>query len=241
MPYREIREKVEKQTEKLACHAGENVLEEKLIMKKCLSIITLLGALAGTASAAPYVLPSPQPGALTPYDMQPVYAIEGLYAIGDDGDDPDTWGVRGSFNLYSSADSTVRHQFNINVGYETGDESERVHDIYTEVDMYKIPVTLGYDLNLALTDSFMIYLGGKAGYAFGDIDLTVEDQTWGDNAGGFTFSVGGGLKIQCSDSVYVKAGYEFTRTYFGDCNFGGATQNVITGQHVISVGLGCQF
>lgn len=226
--------------EKLACHTAGNMLEKKLVMKKCLSIITLLGALAGTASAAPYVLPSPQPGALTPYDMQPVYAVEGLYAIGDD-DTPDTWGVRGSFNLYSSADSTVRHQFNINVGYETGDESDYTDGIYSKVDMYKIPVTAGYDLNLALTDSFMIYVGGKAGYAFGDMDITVENETWSETVGGFTFSVGGGLKIQCSDAVYLKAGYEFTRTYFGDSKFGGSTQNIIIGQHVISVGLGCQF
>ncbi|MBQ4613937.1 MAG: porin family protein [Akkermansia sp.] len=211
-------------------------------MKKCLSIITLLGALSGVASAAPYVLPSPQPGALTPYDWQPVYAIEGLYSIADSSDDPDMWGVRGSLNLYSSADSIARHQFNINVGYETGDESYTPDgDINIEVDAYKIPVTVGYDINLALTDSFMLYAGGKAGYAFGDIDVTVDSTTYGDNAGGFTFSVGGGIKIQCSDAIYVKAGYEFTRTYFGDCNFGGATQNVIMGHHVFSVGIGSQF
>ena len=212
------------------------MLEEKLVMKKCLSIITLLGALAGTASAAPYVLPSPQPGALTPYDMQPVYAIEGLYAIGDD-DTPDTWGVRGSFNLYSSADSTVRHQFNINVGYETGDESEYSDGIYSKVDMYKIPITAGYDLNIGLTDDIFLTIGGKAGYTMGEIETD-----WGsDDIDGFTFRVGGGLKIQCSDAVYLKAGYEFTRTYFGDSKFGGSTQNIILGQHVISVGLGCQF
>ena len=209
-------------------------------MKKCLSIITLLGALAGTASAAPYVLPSPQPGALTPYDMQPVYAIEGLYAIGDDSS-VDTWGVRGSFNLYSNADSTVRHQFSINVGYEAGEETDKEDDISIKVEESKIPVTAGYDMNIALTDSFMLYIGGKAGYAFGDIDVTVEDETWGDSVGGFTFSVGGGMKIQCSDSVYVKAGYEFARTYYGDCGPKGATSNVITSQHVISLGIGCQF
>lgn len=206
-------------------------------MKKCLSIITLLGALSGVASAAPYILPSPQPGALTPYDWQPVYAIEGLYSLADDSDDPDTWGVRGSFNLYSSGENTVRHQFSLNVGYEIGDES----DENSEVELYKIPLTAGYDINLELTDSVMLYAGGKAGYAFGDIDVTVDNTSYSESAGGFTFSVGGGLKVQCSDSVYVKAGYEYTRTYFGDSNIGGETTNIILGQHVISLGIGCQF
>ncbi len=210
-------------------------------MKKCLSILTMLGALSGVASAAPYILPSPQPGALTPYDAQPVYAIEGLYSFADDNDDPDTWGVRGSFNLYSSAENTVRHQFNINLGYETGDDSDTVDGISTEVEMYKIPITAGYDINLALTDSVLLYVGGKAGYAFGDVDVTIDNESYGESTGGFTFSVGGGLKIQCSDSVYVKAGYEFSRTYFGDANIGGEPVNLIIGQHVISLGIGCQF
>ena len=208
-------------------------------MKKLLSIITLLGALSGAASAAPYILPSPQPGALTPYDMQPVYAVEGLYSIADNNDAPDTWGVRGSFNLYSNAYSTVRHQFNLNIGYETGEETVD----YTKADMSKIPLTAGYDMNIALTDSVMVYVGGKAGYAFGDVDITdtLDHYTYSESTGGFTFSVGGGLKIQCSDAIYVKAGYEYARTYYGDCNFGGYSSNIILSQHVFSVGIGCQF
>lgn len=211
-------------------------------MKKSFTVLSLLGALAGTASAAPYVLPSPQPGALTPYDWQPVYAIEGLYSIGDGDDAPDTYGIRGSFNLYNNAESTVRHQFNVNVGFETGDET--FSDAYgsVNVDMWKLPVTVGYDINLAITDSVLLYAGGKAGYAWGNIELDSEGVTSDDTVGGFTFSVGGGLKIQCSDAVYVKAGYEFTRTYFDDCSFyGSAPSNVNMSQHVISLGIGCQF
>jgi site-specific DNA-cytosine methylase len=45
-------------------------------MKKLLSIAALLGVMSGAASAAPYVMPSNQPGALTPYDIQPVYSVE---------------------------------------------------------------------------------------------------------------------------------------------------------------------
>lgn len=192
-------------------------------MKKLLSIASILAALAGTASAAPYYLPSPQYGALTPYDMQPVYAIDATYAIGD-GDMIDTWGVRGSFNLYNDAEGTFRHQFNVGVGYEFGDE--KVDNIDT--DIYLIPITAGYDLNIELVDDLLLTLGGKVGYSMGE----VETDLGSDDIDGFTFRVGAGLKIQCSEAVYVRAGYEFGRTYTDPDNFG---------QHIISIGVGCQF
>lgn len=192
-------------------------------MKKLLSIASILTVLAGTASAAPYYLPSPQPGALTPYDMQPVYAIDAIYAIGDD-DMIDTWGVRGSFNLYNDAEGTFRHQFNVGVGYEFGDD--KIGGVDT--DIYLIPITAGYDLNIELVDDIFLTIGGKAGYTMGEIE-----NDWGsDNIDGFTFRVGGGLKIQCSDAVYVRTGYEFGRTFTDPDNFG---------QHIITIGVGCQF
>ncbi len=192
-------------------------------MKKLLSIASILAVLAGTASAAPYYLPSPQYGALTPYDMQPVYAIDATYAVGDN-DMIDTYGVRGSFNLYNDAEGTFRHQFNVGVGYEYG--SDKVHNIDT--DVYLIPITAGYDINIGLTDDIFLTIGGKAGYSMGEI----ETDGVSDNINGFTFRVGGGLKIQCSDAVYVRAGYEFGRTFTDPSNIG---------QHIISIGVGCQF
>lgn len=192
-------------------------------MKKLLSIASILAVLAGTASAAPYYLPSPQPGALTPYDMQPVYAIDAIYAVGD-GDMMDTYGVRGSFNLYNDAEGTFRHQFNVGVGYECGDD--KIDKIDT--DIYLVPITAGYDLNIELADDIFLTIGGKAGYTMGEIEADGES----DNIDGFTFRVGGGLKVQCSDAVYVRAGYEFGRTFTDPDNFG---------QHIISIGIGCQF
>ena len=52
-------------------------------MKRVLSVLTVLAALAGTASAAGYVLPPYQAGALKSSDWMPSYNVEGLYAIGD--------------------------------------------------------------------------------------------------------------------------------------------------------------
>lgn len=198
-------------------------------MKKVLSLVTMLAALAGSASAAPYVLPSPQPGALTAYDVQPVYAVDALYALGDDV--PDTWGVRGSLNLYSDAESSFRHQFSLNVAYMSGDET--IDGVKGEMEL--IPVTLGYDMNIEITDNVMFTLGGKAGYAFGEGEAKDEEEAWKADLDGFTFSVGAGIKIQCSDSIYVRAGYEYAKTCT-DCNDVDDVK-----QHIISVGVGCQF
>ena len=198
-------------------------------MKKILSLVTMLGMLSGVAAAAPYVLPSNQPGALTPYDVQPVYSVEGLYAIADDSDDPNTAGVRVNLNLYNNAADTVRHQFKMGIAGMWGSEDD---DYGADLDICMVPVTAGYEMNIELTDSTLLYLGARAGYAWGRL----ESGPYSESTGGFTFSAGGGLKFVCSDAVYVIVGYEFGRTYFdkGDVDY-------IMGQHIISVGVGCQF
>lgn len=200
-------------------------------MKKLLSVVTLLGALSGAASAAPYVLPSPAGGALTPYDWQPVYSAEGLYSFAADSDDADLLGVRGSFSLYSNAESSVRHQFNVNIGYMAGDKSKEGW----KADFEMIPLTLGYNINLGLTDSVFVYLGAKAGYAWLDVDFSGSTHSFG----GFTYSVGAGLKVQCSSSIYVNVGYEFGRTYFDTDRPN--TSHYIYGAHTVVLGIGCTF
>ena len=198
-------------------------------MKKILSLVTMLGMLSGVAAAAPYVLPKNQPGALTPYDAQPVYSIEGLYAIADDSDDPNTAGVRLNFNLYDNAADTVRHQFKMGIAGMWGSED---YEYGEDLDLCMVPITAGYEMNIELCDSAQLYMGARAGFAGGRL----ESGPFSETTGGFTFSVGGGLKFMCSDAVYVNVGYEFGRTYFdkGDIDY-------IMGQHIISVGVGCQF
>ena len=203
-------------------------------MKKALSILTTLAALAGSASAAGYYLPSTPSGALTPADWQPTYNIEGLYAIGED-EMIDTWGVRGSFSLYDSGMDTVRHQFSLNIGVEFGSDSETIDGLKDKVDLWKLPITAGYDINLGVTDTVFIDLGVKAGWATGEVK-----EKWGDLKGkvdfdGFTFGVGAGIKIQCSERLYFKVGYEFNRTFVSD------DVGINVNQHLITVGLGTQF
>lgn len=224
-------------------------------MKKVLSLVALLAALAGSASAAPYYLPSPAGGALTPYDWQPVYSVEGVYNFADRDAAPDTYGARLNFSLYNNAISSVRHQFGITLGFETGDHDVNLayNDIETKLDVEvnRIPLTLGYDINLGITDTVFIDLGAKAGYAWGSIESKVKEQsayaqdTYKDTLGGFTFSLGAGIKVQASDSVYVKLGYEFSRTFYGKVSSaslnGGEGKSLNYGQHSIVFGVGCRF
>ena len=151
-------------------------------MKRVLSLLTVLAALAGSASAAGYVLPPYQAGALKSSDWMPSYNVEGLYAIGED-DAPDAWGVRGSFSLYDDGNGAVRHQFSISVAGEFG------------------------------------FKGDK----------------WDKNFNGFTMGVGAGIKIFCSERLYVKVGYEFNRTFIHD------ELGINLNQHVITAGIGTAF
>lgn len=213
-------------------------------MKKILSLVALLGTVAGSASAAPYYLSQPVGGALTPYDWQPVYSIEGVYNFVDGDFLPDTYGARLNFSLYNNAVSTVRHQFSISVGYEYGSDKFGEGADRFKVDLNRIPLTLGYDANIVLTDHVMLDLGAKAGYAWGEIkdesyDRNLILQQSSDTVGGFTFSLGAGVKIQCSDSIYVKVGYEFSRTFYGKVIEDDYNANY--GQHSIVIGVGALF
>lgn len=208
-------------------------------MKKLFTIASVMAALTGVATAAPYVLPSPQPGALTPYDMQPHYGIDAIYTISGDSDVPDVYGARLSFNLYTSGSDTVRHQFSVNVTPQYGEEDVTVNGYKVDEDLFMMPITLGYDLNLGLTDSVLVYVGGKAGYALTHNKFKVRELGYkeSDDDGGFNFSVGGGLKFQASDAILIKLGYEFGKTYIDTSD---DSDSIYTG-HSIILGVSCQF
>ncbi len=201
-------------------------------MKKLLTTVTLLGALSGAAYAAPYYTAAPAPGALTSYDIQPVYTIEGLYSVGSDSGDPDMWGFRGSFSLYSDAYEEFRHQFNLSIAPQWGSEDIGCSHGVCSVDYFMMPLTVGYDLNIEVKDNIFVYIGGKAGYSWASVESCEGDY----DGGGFTWSIGAGVKVQCSDSVYVKAGYEFGRTHFSQGDLDG-----VYGAHTFSIGVGCKF
>ncbi len=203
-------------------------------MKTLLSTLGLLAALAGTASAAPYVLPSSQTGNLTTNDWQPVYAIEGIAALDADDDGTDMWGPRFSAGLYSASGGDFTHEFNISVAALFGSTDVIDASLAVEsMDSTLIPVTVGYDLYINLVGDLYLDLGANAGYSY--ITNTVDKWDIDESAGAATFSVGAGLLFKPSEDIYVKVGYEYGRTYFNREDGG------ILSQHVISLGIGCKF
>ncbi|HIX19933.1 MAG TPA: porin family protein [Candidatus Akkermansia intestinigallinarum] len=192
-------------------------------MKKLIATSAILAALAGTASAAPYVLPSQQTGALTANDVQPVYTLDAVIALGDGADVPDMYGPRLALNLYNDHNDTFTHAFNLSVSALWGSEDTEGFDI----DYFMLPLTIGYDLNIEVTDKLDFYVGGKAGYAWLDADSSYFD----DSDSGFTWGVGAGFRYYFSENIHARVGYEFSRTY----------TDVPFGQHSILIGVGCRF
>ncbi|MBR5888624.1 MAG: hypothetical protein IKY92_01085, partial [Akkermansia sp.] len=90
--------------------------------------------LAGSAAAAPYYLPSPQPGALSDADWQPTNRLEGLYAIGAS-HTPDTAGFRLGQSLYSPADSSIRHEFSLQIAPQWGSGHRTRHEHRSHQDI----------------------------------------------------------------------------------------------------------
>lgn len=213
-------------------------------MKRILLTSGLLAALSMTASAAPYVLPTPQPGALTPYDWQPTYQIEALYGFTSPSEVfADMWGPRLSLNLYSNQEATFRHQWSVNVAGMWGDDTKSIslygEQVSLKRDQFLLPITLGYDLNIALTDEILFYVDGKAGVAISRLKWKEKESgiEVKDNDTKFTFLVGAGFKIIASDAIQIKAGYEYQRAYF-DRTLG---INKTLSMHVISLGVGVTF
>ncbi len=200
-------------------------------MKCALLFLCLLG---GCAAAAPYYLPTPQPGALTSADWQPTIRLEGLYAIGAS-HTPDTAGFRLGQNLYSSADSRIRHEFDMQVAPQWGSGHRTRYAHRSHQDIFMAPLTGGYTLNLGLTDDVYLFLGGKAGWAFGHYKEKSDVHKESGSFNGFCFTAGGGIKVRCSERLYAQVGYEY-----GRC-FSNTRHDDTWGQHIITAGLGWQF
>lgn len=207
-------------------------------MKKLLSLVLALSALAGTASAAPYYLSRPASGELTPNDWLPVYSVDGIYNWTSKHSAPDTAGARFNLSLYSSGNAPTRHQFSLSVGYEGGNRNYTEDFSHYKMDIDKKPITLAYDLNVALSDYILFDIGLRGGYAFGHLEtLRAGFKDSSTSTGGFTYGLTAGLKVQCSQNIYVKLAYEFTRTYYSE----NLSRDLIFNQHGIVLGVGCTF
>ena len=207
------------------------------------TLIALL-ALAGVAVAGTNEEVITMPEAKTACTLKPEFGIEYLYGHADHTGEVDTDGVRASIGTTLNTNSAFSHTFSLNLAYEWGDTSEsHGQDGSGHLDETKTAITLGYDLNYAITDKFKVFVGAKAGWSFCDYEFSVPKHNfkWEQEMDGFTYSVGAGIKYQVTESISVKAGYELNRTYYGECGPAEARHNIIPCLHVISVGVGYKF
>ena len=208
-------------------------------MKK--TLIALL-ALAGIAAAGTEETITLQPAPQTACTLQPEFSIEYLYGHADCSDEMDTQGIRASIGTTLNTNSAFSHTFSLNLGYDWGDKADIVNGNSANLEENKTTITLGYDLNYALTDKVTLYVGAKAGYATGELELSRPARNFAvkEDLEGFTYSVGGGVKYQITENVHLKVGYEFNRSYFG--HIGPNNQeNYLPCSHVFSVGVGYKF
>ena len=179
-------------------------------MKKNLIFLTTLCCSAG---AAPYYLPQPAGGALTPYDWQPTWRVDALYAIGS-GHTIDTAGFRTGLELYNNGDSPIRHQFGTCVGPQWGTE----HRHHIRRKLCTIPLTLGYTLNIGLTDNFFLFLGGKAGWALGHYKERSATHRISESCHGFTFAARGKGEALALQKRDVGGYISFSLAFIGVCS-----------------------
>ena len=205
-------------------------------MKKTLiALLALAGvAVAGTNEEVITLQP-----AQTACTWQPEFSLEYLHSVTEHNDEIATQGVRANFSVIRNTNSAFSHQFSLSASYEYGDEHVGVDEFQGEMDETKTTLTLGYDLNYAITDKFSVFVGAKAGYVTTDIDVKAPalNLKVSDKMEGFTYFVGGGVKYQITESINVKAGYEFNRSFMGHQS----GNSVIVNANVFSVGVGYQF
>lgn len=216
-------------------------------MNKVFSTLALATCLATGASAYTYNTPGTATGgALTGWDMQPTYSLEALYGLADKSVNPDMFGLRLGFSLYNDAIEDIRHQFGVYIAPMWGDVTYVSGPDSLKLDATLIPFTFGYDLNILLSDKFMLDLGVKAGYALGSADYSLYSPSLGVSgsdsidANGFTYSVGAAIKMMASDSIQIKLGYEYSRSFL-EGDYAGHSFSRIYAAHVISLGASVTF
>lgn len=200
-------------------------------MRKTLIYLSIL---CPSTLAAPYYLPAPPGGGLTPYDWQPTGSLEALYALGS-GDTPDTAGFRCGLELYNNGEDAIRHEFSLHAAPQWGNGHMTRHQHRASQHLCLVPATLGYTINIRITNPIFLMAGGKIGWAWGRYKEKSAIHHESGDCSGFTFSAGAGIKIQCSERLCTHIGYEFGRTYTN------TRHDDIWGQHIITAGLEWRF
>lgn len=224
-------------------------------MKNVLIPICVTGALVGSAFAAPVAnsdksLTTPDPtiaefskemvAALPPASVE----VAAVSAISDASDMPNLWGPRFTFSLYQQAKAKWTHEFNANLSFLWGDESYAGSPtISTTAEMFEMPMTLGYNAHYAISDKLSAYAGATLGINYLQMDYKQTGHgKMKEREVGFKWGIGTGLVYNLKENVFVEFSYEFARTY---CDREQPNEychsDKVTGQHILSLGVGYRF
>lgn len=169
---------------------------------------------------------------------------------------PNTVGVRFGGSVYIPAREKVIHEFNVSAAPQWGSKtsSYSYYDGWNSVcgsekiDMFNVPLMLGYKLHYSLSEKMSAHIGGRVGYTLIDADDTYSGYVNGyyirgkEDAGidgGFTFAVGAGISYQFAENRTFSFGYEFQNmeVSFDEPDM----EDTHIGQHIISAGMNVRF
>lgn len=217
-------------------------------MKK--SLIIALAIATGTAGAAPYYLPS------TDYtrDLVPIrpsyndagtssFGIEiGGTCITPDKDDLGTDMDLMGFDITGVCNINNNWSLNLRFSWATDDKSVYADGDLTEIELTHWSIAPGVRYTANLTDHVGWYIGANVGYGSTKIsDLwidTYHDEfigEWEEKASGVTYTIETGIRINCSDNIYIYG----SAMYWGTTATTGDLSN--TNGYGFRAGLGLTF
>ncbi len=208
------------------------MVDKSLSMKKTLTFLSLMGAMA-TSAVAGTVAIAPAP-VIPENDWKPAIAFEAVCALADQSVNPDLWGGRITFSMYKTSDSNadLTHEINASIAALAGNGTY----LGVKMDVDQVPFTLGYNLNYHLADKWTAFAGAKIGFTHFEADVTAGNYKADDSDIGFQWGVTTGLKYELKKNVDVILAYEFSRIY-ADLGDKMPYPNVNVGYHVLSAGL----
>ncbi len=157
------------------------------------------------------------------YDSTFGMTLKGAYGWASDDEMPNIAGAFIGFQNYIEGDQVI-HELSLTTGMLGGSENVSTEN-YPGVDSLKsrlttIPVLLGYNINVSLSDSTLFYIGAKGGVSFTDSKLTFKtpaasnSNTETDTKA--TWTANAGFKFAINDSTDFVIGYEMMKIQDAD-------------------------
>lgn len=152
------------------------------------------------------------------YDSTFGMTVKGAYGWASDDMLPDIAGGFIGLQNYIEGDQVI-HELSLTTGMlgGSGNVSNKDYPAYNSVKsrLTTIPLLLGYNLNVSLSDITMFYIGAKGGVSFTDHKLTFKNDTVSRSEKTsdtkFTWTANAGFKFSVSESADFVIGYEMLK------------------------------